>query len=156
MITKPLTRAPRYILIEPMSLQPRFSSLINTIVLAIFPNLCLWRRSLCSNLGDIDPEKLYRATLRNLSFNAFSLKWLQISLGLFAKNRLEVYIRLITVNISSSNFWCSAVISFIHFIPKVRKRNAEFASVNVKGVPFLSKIVYKSRGGLDLGQSYSM
>ena len=25
--------------------------------------LCLWRRSLCSNLRGIDPEKLYRATL---------------------------------------------------------------------------------------------
>ena len=150
MFTKPLKRAPRYILIKPMSLQPWFSTLINTIVLAIFPNLCLWRRSLCSNLGDID-----------LSFHAFSLKWLQISLG------LEVYIRLIMVNISSSNFWCSVVISFIHFISKVRKRDAEFASVNVKGVPlfngsctkgvpFLSKIVYKSGRGLDLGQSYSI
>ena len=29
----------------------------------IFPNLCLWRRSLRSNLGGIDPDKLYRATL---------------------------------------------------------------------------------------------
>ena len=167
MFTKPLTRAPRDILTKPMSLQPWFSSLINTIVLTIFPNLCLWRRSLCSDLGDIDPEKTVSSHLTNLSFDAFSLKWLQISLGSFSKNRLEVYIRLITVNISSSNFWCSAVISFIHFIPKVRKRNAEFASVNVKGVPlfngsytkgvpFLSKIVYKSGGGLDLGQSYSI
>ena len=34
-----------------------------TTVVAVFPNLCLWRRSLCSNLGGIDPEKLYRATL---------------------------------------------------------------------------------------------
>ena len=33
------------------------------IVVAIFPNPCLWRRSLCSNLGDIDPEKLYQAIL---------------------------------------------------------------------------------------------
>ena len=31
--------------------------------MSIFPNLCLWRRSLRSNLGGIDPEKLYRATL---------------------------------------------------------------------------------------------
>ena len=31
----------------------------------IFPNFCLWRRSLRSNLGGIDPEKLYRATLRS-------------------------------------------------------------------------------------------
>ena len=30
----------------------------------IFPNLCLWRRSLRSNVGGIDPEKLYRATLK--------------------------------------------------------------------------------------------
>ena len=32
-------------------------------MVAIFPKLCLWRRSLCSNLGGIGPEKLYRATL---------------------------------------------------------------------------------------------
>jgi len=30
----------------------------------IFPNLCLWRRSLRSNLGGIDLEKLYQATLK--------------------------------------------------------------------------------------------
>ena len=41
----------------------KFSSSSNTTVVAIFPKLCLWRRSLCSNLGGIDPEKLYRATL---------------------------------------------------------------------------------------------
>ena len=41
----------------------KFSSLSNTTVVAGFPNLCLRRRSLCSNLGGIDPEKLYRATL---------------------------------------------------------------------------------------------
>ena len=41
----------------------KFSSLSNTTVVAIFPKLCLWRSSLCSNLGGIDPEKLYRATL---------------------------------------------------------------------------------------------
>ena len=41
----------------------KFSSLSDTTVVAIFPNLCLWRRSLCSNLGGIDPEKLHRATL---------------------------------------------------------------------------------------------
>ena len=27
-----------------------------------FPNACLWRHSLCSNLARIDSEKLYRAT----------------------------------------------------------------------------------------------
>ena len=41
-----------------------FSSLSNTAVVAIFPKLCLWRRSLCSNLGGIGLEKLYRATLK--------------------------------------------------------------------------------------------
>ena len=29
----------------------------------IFPNLCLWRRSLRSNVGGIHAKKLYRATL---------------------------------------------------------------------------------------------
>ena len=28
-----------------------------------FQYFCLWGSSLCSNLGGIDPEKLYRATL---------------------------------------------------------------------------------------------
>ena len=46
----------------------RFYSLSNTTVVAIFPKLCLWRRSLCSNLEGIGLEKLYRATL--LSLNA--------------------------------------------------------------------------------------
>ena len=32
--------------------------------MAIFPKRCLWRRSLCSNLGGIGLEKLYRATLK--------------------------------------------------------------------------------------------
>ena len=41
----------------------KFSSLSNTTVVAIFLKLCLWRRSLCSNLGGIGLEKLYRATL---------------------------------------------------------------------------------------------
>ena len=41
----------------------KFSSSSNTTVVAIFPKLCLWRHSLCSNLRAIDPEKLYRATL---------------------------------------------------------------------------------------------
>ena len=44
----------------------KFSALSDATVVAIFPNLCLWWRSLCSNLGGIDPEKLYRATLKLL------------------------------------------------------------------------------------------
>ena len=43
----------------------------------IFPNLCLWRRSLRSNLGGIDFEKLYRVTLKHVStYNIFN--WLQV------------------------------------------------------------------------------
>ena len=56
----------------------KFSSLSNTTVVAIFPNLCLWRRSLCSNLGGIDSAKLYRATLK--SVNDLSLPSSQASL----------------------------------------------------------------------------
>ena len=41
----------------------KFSSLSTTTVVVFFQNLCLWRRSLRSNLGGIDSEKLYRATL---------------------------------------------------------------------------------------------
>ena len=41
----------------------KFSSLSNKTVVAVFTNLCLGRRSLCSNLGGIDTEKLCRATL---------------------------------------------------------------------------------------------
>ena len=43
-----------------------FTSSSNTTVVAIFPKLCLWRRSLCSNSRGIDPKKLYRATLKEL------------------------------------------------------------------------------------------
>ena len=49
--------------------QDKFSSLSNTTVVAIFPKLCFWQRSLCSNLGGIDPEKLYRATLNRSVFH---------------------------------------------------------------------------------------
>ena len=45
----------------------KFSSLSNTAVVAIFSRLCLWRRSLCSNLGGIGPGKLYRASLSEIS-----------------------------------------------------------------------------------------
>ena len=41
----------------------KFSSLSNTTFVTIFPYLCLWRRSLCSNLVDIDSEKLDRTSL---------------------------------------------------------------------------------------------
>ena len=41
----------------------KLSSLSSTTVVAIFSKLCLWWRSLCSNLGGIGPGKLYWATL---------------------------------------------------------------------------------------------
>ena len=50
-----------------------FSSLSNTTVVVIFPKLCLWRRSLSSNVGGIGPEKLYRATLSQLCYSPFFL-----------------------------------------------------------------------------------
>ena len=51
----------------------KFSSLSNTTAVAIFPKLCLWQLSLCSNLGCIGLEKLYRATLSALIiFNFWS------------------------------------------------------------------------------------
>ena len=39
---------------HPNSNHNKFSSLSNTTVVAIIPNLYLWRRSLCCNLGGID------------------------------------------------------------------------------------------------------
>ena len=53
----------------------KFSSLSNTTVVAIFPKLCLWRRGLCSNLGGIGPEKLYRATLKTIVFLKIKIKY---------------------------------------------------------------------------------
>ena len=53
----------------------KFSSLCNTTVVAIFPKLFLWRRSLCSNLGGISPEKLYRATLSPVSLWSLRSMW---------------------------------------------------------------------------------
>ena len=50
-----------------------FLSLCNTDIVVIFPNPCCWRRSLCSNLGGIVPEKPSRATLNKLAAG-YSLK----------------------------------------------------------------------------------
>ena len=57
----------------------KFSSLSSTTVVPIFSKLCLWRRSLCSNLGGIGPGKLYRATLsshvQTLTRTALSVRY---------------------------------------------------------------------------------
>ena len=46
----------------------KVSSLSNTTVVLIFPNLCLWRLSLRSNVGGIHSKKLYRATFNRSTF----------------------------------------------------------------------------------------
>ena len=61
----------------------KFSSLSKTTVVAIFSNLCLWRRRLWSNLGGPDPEKLYRAT--------FIVKFWWISLGVYSKRTVSKF-----------------------------------------------------------------
>ena len=57
----------------------KFSSLSSTTVVPIFSKLCLWRRSLCSNLGSIGPGKLHRATLsshvQTLTLTALSVRY---------------------------------------------------------------------------------
>ena len=50
--------------------------------MAIFSSRCLWRSSLCSNLEGIDPEKLCRATLKNVYMECTCLgKGLYIFVG---------------------------------------------------------------------------
>ena len=48
-------------------------------MVAIFPKLCLWQRRLCSDLGGIGPEKLYRATLNP------EIKTMDVDLVVFEK-----------------------------------------------------------------------
>ena len=57
-------------------------------MVAIFPKLCLSRRSLCSNLGGIDPEKLYRATLSLLKVKTEDIR--EFLLALKKQNHLSV------------------------------------------------------------------
>ena len=88
----------------------KFSSLSNTTVLAIFPKLCLWRRSLCSNLGGIDPEKLYRATLSLYFFPhsyVFILKLRESWLKLLTLKRIVKSILRCrkTINSPKNYFW---------------------------------------------------
>ena len=68
-------------------------SLSNTTVVAIFPKPCLWRRSLCSNLGSIGLEKLYRATLKPT---------LDTKQQLFPRNKLKIIIITIIIVIKYS------------------------------------------------------
>ena len=60
------------------------SDVIATPWWQFFPNACLWRRSLCSNLAGIDSEKLYRATFI-CQYGLFCCMAL-VSFRLFCKN----------------------------------------------------------------------
>ena len=85
----------------------KFSSLSNTTVVAIFPNLCLLRRSLCLHLGVVDLEKLYRATLQRQSNGYFAFVTIFICLihkYLGLPNRGQTVI-LKMVNIWLANIW---------------------------------------------------
>ena len=74
-----------------------------------FPNACLWRRSLCSNLAGIDSEKLYRATficqyglfccMALVSFRLFSVlgKWITAPPGKKLPVRLWLQFTYISV-----------------------------------------------------------
>ena len=50
----------------------KFSSLSNTTVVAIFPNLCLWRRSLFSNFGRYWPCKTVSNHLKKVGQVSFA------------------------------------------------------------------------------------
>ena len=60
----------------------KFSSQSNATVVVVFPNLCQWRRSLCSNLGGVDPEKPYRANLNNTNISVQFFLWTSCGISL--------------------------------------------------------------------------
>ena len=62
----------------------KFSPLSDTTVVAVFPNLCLWRLSLCSKLGGINPKKSSRATLMTGFF------WLLVALVIDVKQKNSI------------------------------------------------------------------
>ena len=121
----------------------KFSSLSNTTVVSIFPNLCLWRRSLRSNLGGIDLEKLYRATI-NYTFFAFNCLFIshdfrrhiiaersirniiksacsRYSQNAIKRNMVDLFLCLVRTCISSSlfsSFWWLLLLFFFLFFFK--------------------------------------
>ena len=66
--------------------------------------------------------------LRNLPFDTFSLKWLQISLGCFSKNRLGIYIKnrfgILGNSITYHRHYCKPVPFFIRFACNLIFKNA--------------------------------
>ena len=73
-------------------------------MVAIFPKLCLWRRSLCSNLGGTGPEKLYRATLRQKAKKKFPTRGLFISAISHVKLIAETRVYICHKNMKSMGF----------------------------------------------------
>ena len=55
-------------------------------MVAIFPNVCLWRHSLCSNLAVIDPEKQNCMEPFSYASTAYVVASALISVRLFCKN----------------------------------------------------------------------
>ena len=55
--------------------QNKFSSSSNTPVVVMFPNLCLWRSSLCSNLGGINPQNPIEPGSLPRSYLVKGLSW---------------------------------------------------------------------------------
>ena len=54
--------------------------------MAVFPNVCLWRRSLCSNLAVIDPEKQNCMEPFSYASTAYVVASALVSVRLFCKN----------------------------------------------------------------------
>ena len=105
----------------PISLQPctnKFLSLSDTIVVAIFPNLCLWRYSYCSNLGGVDPEKLYR-NVRSLNYLLLLLPIAAVSFfGWHQKSKLfslKLHVCVVEFTHESQNKHCFSRLLTRHF-----------------------------------------
>ena len=55
-------------------------------MVAVFPNVCLWRRSLCSYLAVIDPEKQNCMEPFSYASTAYVVASALVSVRLFCKN----------------------------------------------------------------------
>ena len=92
----------------------KFSSLSNTTVVSIFPKLCLWRRSLCSNLGGVDPQKLYRATLSKMELHFINSKWRMVPDRFITMNDLSWHhcYQLKAINVFADFYFDNQVYTF--------------------------------------------
>ena len=78
----------------------KYSSFSNTTVVVIFPNLCLWRRSLCSNLGRSDPGQTVSSHLKKHCF--FSTESIKLRCNLFICSFLFILLVFFSSKISRS------------------------------------------------------